>query len=78
MTRFSLIICCLLLASCGKQQNLHPPAGAPLPPKPAAAPAVPTAAELLKPRTTERPDRSDELLTKSQPRADDPFDRPPQ
>ncbi len=67
----------LALAGCGQQKSLRPPAGAPLPPKPATAPAAPTATELLQQRSTDRPARSDELLTKSQPRTDDPFDQPP-
>jgi hypothetical protein len=68
---------CLALGACGNKQNLHPPANAALPPKPATAPNAPTAAELLKQPSSERPARSDELLTKSQPRPDDPFNQPP-
>lgn len=67
----------LLLAACGNQQKLTPPTGTSLPPRPAMAPTTPTAAQLLTPAPTIRPTRSDELLTKSQPRADDPFDLPP-
>jgi hypothetical protein len=72
-----LLVTCLALAACGKEQTLHPPAGASLPPKPANAPTTPTSADLLKQSAQMLPSRSDELLTKSQPRPDDPFDLPP-
>lgn len=72
-----LIGTALALAACGQRKDLRPPAGASLPPKPATAPATPDATALLKQRSTDRPSRSDELLTKSQPRPDDPFDQPP-
>jgi hypothetical protein len=77
MKRAIVLATALLLAACGNRQTLHPPAGASLPPKPATAPAAPTPNELLKARAADRPGRSDELLTKSQPRPDDPFDQPP-
>ncbi len=77
MKRAILLAGTLLLAACGKEQNLHPPAGGSLPPKAATSPTAPTATDLLKQPAAERPTRSDELLTKSQPRADDPFDLPP-
>lgn len=77
MRRLILLATCLSLAACGQKQSLKPPANAPLPPKPATAPAPPTAEELLKHQPSERPSRSDELLTKSEPRQDDPFDQPP-
>jgi hypothetical protein len=67
----------LLLAACGGRQNLTPASGASLPPKPATAPAAPTAVQLLTPPDAVRPRRSDELLTRSEPRRDDPFDLPP-
>ncbi len=67
----------LMLAGCGQREMLKPPLGASLPPKPAFAATVPTSAELLTPRTDERPVRSEELLTKSQERPDDRFDLPP-
>lgn len=77
MRRLILLGACLALAGCGQKQNLKPPANAPSPPKPATAPAAPTAEDLLKRPPSERPGRSDELLTKSEPRQDDPFDQPP-
>jgi hypothetical protein len=67
----------VLLSACGQQQSLKPARGAALPPKPATAPAAATPTQLLAPPPMVRPSRSDELLTKSQPRSDDPFDLPP-
>jgi len=72
-----IILATLALAGCGQRQTLKPPANAALPPRPATAPAPPTADDLLKYQSSERPGRSDELLTKSEPRQDDPFDQPP-
>jgi len=77
MRRSFLLMACLALAGCGQKQHLKPPADAPLPPKPVTAPAAPAAEDLLKQQPSERPSRSDELLTKSEPRQDDPFDQPP-
>lgn len=77
MRRLLILGAYLALAACGQKQTLKPPANAPLPPKPATAPASPGADELLKRPPSERPGRSDELLTKSQSRPDDPFDQPP-
>ena len=77
IARFTLLAAALLLAGCGNQQKLKPPQGAALPPKPAMSPTTPTPTQLLTPAPTIKPTRSDELLTKSQPRPDDPFDLPP-
>jgi hypothetical protein len=77
MRRSLLLLACLALAGCGQKQSLKPPANAPTPPKPVTAPAAPSADDLLKHQPAERPSRSDELLTKSEPRQDDPFDQPP-
>lgn len=65
------------LAACGRVAELHPTPGHALPVKPLMAPATPTVAELLTPPTNARPRRVDELITRSQPRAADPFDLPP-
>ncbi len=72
-----IVAACLALAACGQKQKLKPPANTPLPPKPATAPSAPTADDLLKHPASERPTRSDELLTKSEPRKDDEFNLPP-
>lgn len=67
----------LLLGGCGAVQGLNPAPGRSLPVKPATSPAQPTSDQLLTQVPTVRPGRSDELLTKSQPRRDDRFDLPP-
>ena len=67
----------IMLAGCGQREMLKPPMGASLPPKSAMAATVPTSTDLLTPRTGERPERSDEVLIKSQERPDDRFDLPP-
>ena len=77
MNRLLLIPALLLLASCGARERLRPAEGASLPPKPAMSPNTPTAEQLLALPAVSRPGRSDELLTKSQPRPEDRFDLPP-
>ena len=67
----------LALAACGQRRDLRPQENAALPPAPYGATAVPTSGELLEPTTQQRPSRSDELLTESNARADDPFALPP-
>ena len=76
--RIGLLAFTLLLAGCGAERRLRPAAGQALPPKPAMAPTQPSADDLLKQAATARPGRSDELLTRSQPRGEDRFDLPPQ
>jgi len=65
------------VASCGRQADLRPAAGHQLPVKPEMARATPTVDQLLTPPAYARPDRVDELVKKSQPRPQDPFDLPP-
>lgn len=48
-----------------------------MPVKPLMARATPTFDELLTPPTQARPDRVDELIKRSEPRPNDPFDLPP-
>lgn len=67
----------VLLAACGKVQNLQPAAGKALPEKPATAASQPQPADLLAVPTQSRPGRSDELLNRSSLRPDDKFDLPP-
>jgi hypothetical protein len=65
------------LAGCGRVADLAPPPGKPLPVKPLLARTTPTAKELLTEPPYARPERVDEILKRSQPRARDPFDLPP-
>lgn len=65
------------LAACGKQNALEPKPGMAPVPKAAAAARPQTAAELMKPSTQSRPARDIDLLSRSEPRRDDPFDKPP-
>jgi len=67
----------LALAGCGQRRDLRPQENASLPPAPYGATATPTSADLLEPTTQQRPSRSDELLTESKERGDDPFALPP-
>jgi hypothetical protein len=66
-----------MLGACGREADLQPAPGHNLPPRPLTARTTPTVDELLTPPTTTRPDRVDELVKKSQPRPQDPFDLPP-
>ena len=65
------------LAGCGRVADLKPASGHALPVKPLMARATPTVDELLTPPSYTRPGRVDELMKKSQPRPQDPFDLPP-
>ena len=66
-----------VLAGCGRVADLEPAPGHKLPVKPLMARATPTVDELLTPPSYTRPSRVDELVKKSQPRPQDPFDLPP-
>lgn len=72
-----IVIAALALAGCGAANGLKPAAGKSLPIKPYGAPATPTPRQLLTPATQARPERSDELLQKSETRRGDEFDLPP-
>lgn len=67
----------LLLAGCGSARDLRPARGESLPVSPYGAAATPTPKDLLTPTAQQRPDRSDELLTRSDERRSDEFDLPP-
>ena len=75
--RILVIAGILGLASCGREADLKPAPGHAMPVKPAMAHNTPTVEELLTPSSQARPDRVDELVRKSQPRPQDPFDLPP-
>ena len=74
---FGIVGLALALSGCGKADGLVPTAGKTLPIAPYGAKTQPTAEQLLAPTTQQRPQRSDELLTTSQPRRSDEFDLPP-
>ncbi|MGX7894701.1 hypothetical protein [Tsuneonella sp. HG222] len=76
--RHSALPLLALLAACGQKQDLRPPEGHDLPPAPYGAANQPTAAELLEPSIQAAPERSVELRRRSEERADDPFDLPPE
>ena len=77
MTRLALSAL-LLLTACGSAAELQPAPGRSLPVAPAGARATPTPGELLTATTQQRPERSDELLRRSDERRSDEFDLPPQ
>jgi len=68
----------LLLAACGSQEPLRPVAGQSLPPRPYGATYTPDSEDLLEPSVLAVPERSIELRERSEERADDPFDLPPE
>jgi len=75
--RILVVITLAALAGCGRVADLHPAPGHSLPVKPLMARATPTVDELMTPPSYTRPARVDELVKKSQPRPQDPFDLPP-
>src|SRR6476661_6758692 len=77
LTRVTLVAAALLLGGCGRQVDLKPAPGQPLPVKPLMARTTPTPNELLEIPTWAKPDRVDELMKRSEPRKQDPFDLPP-
>lgn len=72
-----IIIGALALTGCGSANGLKPPASAAAAPKPFGAVNKPTPVQLLTPTNQARPERSDELLRKSEQRRGDDFDLPP-
>jgi hypothetical protein len=77
MRRLALVIGLVLIAGCGKQDDLKPRTGTSLPIKPATAMTTPSANDLLTPPPQAKPDRVDDPLTKSVERPDDKFHLPP-
>ena len=68
---------CLVASACGQMAELQPAPGEPLPVKPLLARTTPTAEQLLTLPTNADPERIDELVKRSVPRAPDRFDLPP-
>lgn len=68
----------LALTGCGNRRELQPKVGQALPPAPYGRSDKPTADTLLKPPVQAKPERNVELRQRSEERADDPFDLPPE
>ena len=77
LTRVMTLVAALLLCGCGRQVELKPAPGQPLPVKPLMARTTPTPKDLLTIPTYAKPDRVDELMKRSEPRPQDPFNLPP-
>jgi hypothetical protein len=77
LTRVMVASAVLLLGSCGHVADLKPASGQPLPLKPMMARAALTPNELLAIPTYAKPSRVDELMKRSEPRPQDPFNLPP-
>lgn len=67
----------VILAACGNRGTLQPPKGQSLPSPVYGEAEKPTGEELITPSTQAQPERSDELLRRSEKRQDDKFDLPP-
>ena len=73
----AVLVLVVALAACGSRADLKPAAGRALPVAPLGRADRPTADELLVRSQQAAPARSVELRTRSEERADDPFDLPP-
>ena len=71
------LVLVVVLAACGSRADLKPAAGGALPVAPLGRADRPTADELLVRQQQAAPARNVELRTRSEERADDPFDLPP-
>ena len=81
MTKRSIItlgLAALMLSACGQREDIKPLAGKTLPVAPLGSETEPEAEELLELSTLAAPERSVELRRRSEERADDPFDLPPE
>ncbi len=66
-----------LLGGCGAVRDLKPAPGKSLPVAPYGAKATPTPNQLVQPTMQQRPERSDDLINRSEQRRADEFDLPP-
>jgi predicted small lipoprotein YifL len=73
----ALVLPCLALAGCGQKGDLQRPKTAKSHPVPYGRDTAPTTAALMKPPVQAVPGVNSELLTRSEPRPDDPFNLPP-
>lgn len=72
------LIVLALLSGCGNRRALKPQPGHDLPIAPYGQGHRPSADELLKAPVETRPERNVDTRTRSEERADDPFDLPPE
>jgi hypothetical protein len=77
VSRVAVLAAVALLGGCGRVVDLKPAPGQPLPVKPLMARTTPTPQELLTIPSYAKPDRVDELVKRSEPRPQDPFNLPP-
>jgi len=77
LTRVIVASGAALLVGCGHVADLKPATDQSLPVKPLMARATPTPNELLTIPTYAKPSRVDELMKRSEPRPQDPFNLPP-
>ncbi|WP_133365595.1 hypothetical protein [Qipengyuania sediminis] len=76
--RYTIVLASIALAACAQRVPLEPAPGAALPPAPLGAQNSPSAEALLTPPPQAAPARTVELRSRSEERADDPFDLPPE
>ena len=72
------LLAAVALGACGVKADLKPQAGKSLPVAPYGRSDQPTAEQLVVPVPQAAPQRSVELRNRSEERADDPFDLPPE
>lgn len=72
-----LVAAALALAGCGSRTALKPLPGMTAIPKAENAQKAETPEKMMTPSTQAQPERTVDLLTRSQERGDDPFDQPP-
>ena len=77
-TALPLALIALALSACAQRSPLEPAAGGSLPVAPYGAKSTPNADALLAPPPQAAPARNTELRSRSEERADDPFDLPPE
>ncbi len=75
--RALVVLAATALSACGSTQALKPAPGKAMPVAPYGAPQQPSVDDLLTPSVQARPQRTGEVLRRSQKREPDPFDLPP-
>lgn len=75
--KIAALVTLAILSACGNRGDLAPAEGQSLPPPAYGESKEPTGEELITPSSQARPERSDELLRRSEKRQDDKFDLPP-